>query len=104
MQDGADLITILDIKGNYKYVSPSSKSIFGVDGNILIGKNVFDYIHEDDNKTVIVSANEKIGKYLKEGYEVRQLSFSYPFQAISSNFLNFLEKSPIDFANTFRKM
>lgn len=53
VQDGADLITILDVNGNYKYVSPSSKSIFGVDGNILIGKNVFDSIHVDDKERVI---------------------------------------------------
>ena len=53
VQDGADLITILDINGNYKYVSPSSKSIFGIDGNLLIGKNVFDSIHQDDKERVI---------------------------------------------------
>lgn len=53
VKDGAELITIIDIDGNYKYVSPSSKSIFGVEANLLIGKNVYDFIHEDDKERVI---------------------------------------------------
>ncbi len=52
VQDGADLISILDECGNYKFVSPSASSIIGVDENELIGKNAFDFIHEDDKLRV----------------------------------------------------
>ncbi|SMC62223.1 PAS domain-containing protein [Pedobacter nyackensis] len=53
VQDGSDLVAILDPTGNYKYVSPTSKSILGIDPELLIGKNVFDFIHKDDKGKVI---------------------------------------------------
>ncbi|TKC62431.1 PAS domain S-box protein [Pedobacter hiemivivus] len=53
VQDGSDLVAILDPTGNYKYVSPTSKSILGIDPEQLIGKNAFDFIHKDDKEKVI---------------------------------------------------
>lgn len=53
VQDGSDLVAILDPTGNYKYVSPTSKSVLGIDPEQLIGKNVFDFIHKDDKEKVI---------------------------------------------------
>lgn len=52
VQDGSDLIAILDADGNYKYVSPTSKSILNIDANFFIGKNAFDFIHRDDKESV----------------------------------------------------
>lgn len=72
VQDGADLITILDIEGNYKYVSPSSKTIFGIEPTHLIGKNVFDHIHESDRARVF---SQFIA--LKEKKRVRISPFRY---------------------------
>lgn len=57
VQDGADLISILDDTGNYKFVSPSASSIIGLDANELIGKNAFDFIHEDDRQRVVTQFN-----------------------------------------------
>lgn len=57
VQDGADLISILDDVGNYKFVSPSASSIIGLDGTELIGKNAFDFIHEDDRQRVVSQFN-----------------------------------------------
>ncbi|SDM50422.1 PAS domain S-box-containing protein [Daejeonella rubra] len=52
VQDGSDLIAILDTDGNYQYVSPTSKSILGIDADSFIGKNAFDFIHKDDKELV----------------------------------------------------
>src|SRR5687768_5910974 len=52
VQDGADLIAILETDGVYKYVSPASKSILGISAEDLIGKKAMDYIHEDDRERV----------------------------------------------------
>ena len=52
VQDGSDLIAILDADGNYKYVSPTSKSILNIDADFFIGKNAFDFIHRDDKESV----------------------------------------------------
>lgn len=53
IQDGSDLIGILDITGNYSYVSPTSVSVLGIEPSEFIGKNAFDFIHPDDKEEVI---------------------------------------------------
>lgn len=54
VQDGSDLIAILDIEGNYKYVSPTSETVLGIRPDEFIGKNAFTFIHEDDRDTVML--------------------------------------------------
>lgn len=53
VQDGSDLIAILDIDGFYRYVNPTSKSILGLEMEFFIGKNVIKFIHEEDQELVI---------------------------------------------------
>ncbi|MBT0810299.1 PAS domain S-box protein [Litoribacter ruber] len=48
VQDGSDLIAILDEEGNYAYVSPTSYSILEISPEELLGKSAFDYIHPED--------------------------------------------------------
>lgn len=55
VQDGSDLIGILDINGNYKYVSPTSLTILNTAPEEYIGKNAFDFVHPDDKEAVIKS-------------------------------------------------
>ncbi len=52
VQESSDLISILDRDGFYKYVSPTSKKVLGLDANYLLGKNVKDFIHPDDWATL----------------------------------------------------
>lgn len=53
IQDGSDLIAILNDQGMYKYVSPTSSSILGVESLNLIGKSAFDFIHKEDAAVVL---------------------------------------------------
>jgi len=53
VQEGADLIAILDESGNYKFVSESSTPILGIHPDDFIGKNAFDWIHPDDREAVL---------------------------------------------------
>lgn len=48
VQDGSDLIAILDIDANYIYVSPTSIKVLGIPPESFIGTNAFNYIHPDD--------------------------------------------------------
>lgn len=48
VQDGSDLIAILDLNGVYKYVSANSRPILGIEPAGFIGKSVFTFIHEAD--------------------------------------------------------
>jgi PAS domain S-box-containing protein len=50
VQEGSDLIRILDQKGNFLYVSPTSKSILGFEPEYFIGKHPLDFIHPDDRE------------------------------------------------------
>lgn len=48
VQDGSDLVMILDCKGNFKYVSPSAKAVTGVSAERLKKNNFFYMIHQED--------------------------------------------------------
>ena len=48
VQDGADLIAILDMEGNYMYVSPTSIRVLDMPPEEFIGKNAFSFIHPED--------------------------------------------------------
>ncbi len=48
VQEGSDLIAILDAEGNYIYVSPTSISVLGIAPEIFLGKSAFEFIHPSD--------------------------------------------------------
>ncbi len=52
VQDGMDMIAILDEEANYKYVSPASTKVLGMPPDFFGGKNVFNFIHEDDKERI----------------------------------------------------
>ncbi|CAN5501938.1 hypothetical protein BH23BAC1_BH23BAC1_25230 [soil metagenome] len=55
VQNGSDLITILDFEANYQYVSPTSATVLGIPPEEFIGKNAFEFIHPDDKEVVYAS-------------------------------------------------
>lgn len=52
-QEGADLVCILDLEGNYHYLSPNYPSYLGLSVEELLGKNSFEFIHPDDQSRVL---------------------------------------------------
>tara|TARA_R110002051_G_scaffold71624_1_gene129318 strand:+ start:13737 stop:16391 length:2655 start_codon:yes stop_codon:yes gene_type:complete len=52
VQESSDIITILDVEGNFKYVSPSSIKVIEINPEEFIGRNVFEFIHPDDYNKV----------------------------------------------------
>lgn len=48
VQEGSDLIAILDTEGSYSYVSPTSTKVLGIAPEKFIGRNAFEFIHPDD--------------------------------------------------------
>lgn len=53
VQEGSDLIAILDEQGIYQYVSPTSLPVLGTSPEEYIGKNAFDFIHPEDKDRVL---------------------------------------------------
>ena len=48
IQKSSDVISILDEKGGFVYVSPSAETVFGYSPESLVGKSPFAFIHADD--------------------------------------------------------
>jgi PAS domain S-box-containing protein len=55
VQEGSDLIGILDEEGKYTYVSPTSNAVLGISPEEFIGRNAFEFIHPDDAERVLSS-------------------------------------------------
>ncbi|WP_425640064.1 PAS domain S-box protein [Algoriphagus yeomjeoni] len=50
VQEGADMISIIDTDGKYSYTSPTTTSILGITPEEFEGKTIFDFIHPDDSE------------------------------------------------------
>src|SRR5690606_10908732 len=52
VQDGSDILAILDKAGNYLYLNQTSVRNLNMVPEDFIGKNAFEFIHEDDKDEV----------------------------------------------------
>lgn len=52
IQEGSDLIVVLDHEGNISYISPNVKRLFNLDPRDMILTNPFDYILEEDHAAI----------------------------------------------------
>lgn len=48
VQEGSDMISIIDADGNYMYTTPTTTAILGITPEEFDGNSVFDFIHPDD--------------------------------------------------------
>ena len=59
-----DLITQVDVKGRFLYVSPSARRIFGLDPDQCLGRFAFDFVHPEDCELTMTTferwLNEKV--------------------------------------------
>lgn len=66
VQEGSDLIAILDEEANYTYVAPTAEAVLGIDADEFIGNSALDYIHTDDQERIkkVLSAisNKEVAK------------------------------------------
>ncbi|WP_437369448.1 PAS domain S-box protein [Maribacter litoralis] len=52
VQEGSDMICLIDEKADFTYASPTSIKVLNITPEQFIGTNAFDYIHPDDYETV----------------------------------------------------
>ncbi|SMO58223.1 sensor histidine kinase [Gracilimonas mengyeensis] len=52
VQNGTDMMAILDEEANYHYVSPAAYNVLSIDPGYFIGRNAFDFIHPDDKSCI----------------------------------------------------
>ena len=72
VQNGSDLIAIIDQDGIYKYVSPTSLRILGISAGDLLGRNTFGFIHPDDRQGTVSDF-----RHLKYQKQVELLPFRF---------------------------
>ncbi|MFC2186289.1 PAS domain-containing protein [Fulvivirgaceae bacterium LMO-SS25] len=53
VQEGSDLISIINEKGEFTFISESTSASFGISTEDFIGTQIFQYIHENERPTVI---------------------------------------------------
>ncbi|MEX1011706.1 MAG: PAS domain S-box protein [Balneolaceae bacterium] len=72
VQEGADMIAILDHEGYYKYVSPTSETVLGYSPEDLVGRWALELVHPDDSERlkVILEAMPKLKRVEVEPYRV----------------------------------
>lgn len=71
-----DIVIVLDLKGNFLYVSPQIYDISGFTQEEIIGKNGFKLMHPDDIKKAAEILKEAIIKKKKVVIEYRTIYFS----------------------------
>lgn len=74
VQEGGDLIALLDENGDYMYASPTSISVLGYTPEDFSNRNAFEFIHPEDLKRV----QEKFEKILsRKRLEISPFRFSH---------------------------
>jgi diguanylate cyclase (GGDEF)-like protein/PAS domain S-box-containing protein len=64
VQNGADVVAVMDADSTTSFVSPSAKTVLGVPAEELLGSRIVDLMHpEDRNLLVHVMAGQRSGAY-----------------------------------------
>jgi PAS domain S-box-containing protein len=96
VQEGSDLMTILDVNGNYKYVNPTNKIILGLTPEDYIGKNAFEFIHPEDEKKTLESLKKIITEKRVVVAPYRFLNYQKEWRWIETILTNMLDNPAIN--------
>ena len=91
IQEGSDLISIVDKSRQYKYLSPAYTTVLGINYDELIETVPFDRIHEDDMERVSQTSarlkHEKRVQFLPFRYRVGKDKYRW-LETIATNLMN----------------
>jgi|GEM_PF-1101000 len=82
IENALDIITVIDNDGTIRYQSPSVEKILGYASNELVGKSVFDFIHEGDWKEVqekLQSISKDVWNEISVQYRIRHKEGHYSY-------------------------
>lgn len=95
VQEGSDLIAIVDLELNYKYVSPTSLRVLGMEPSAFIGRNALSFIHPDDVTQVIQDAENLKTNYQWQFSPFRFRNITGEWRWIETRATNLSEDSSI---------
>ncbi|WP_247236575.1 PAS domain S-box protein [Telluribacter sp. SYSU D00476] len=66
VQDGSDMISIMNVDGYFMYASPSTQQVLGFSTEEFIGKHAIGFVHEEDHERILNAlADVRISKRVK---------------------------------------
>lgn len=69
-ENSQDVVSLMDLKGNYLFITPAVKETLGYDPMDIIGKNTLEFIHPDDQELMKDGINDAVEAKMKEGSAV----------------------------------
>ncbi len=96
VQEGSDVIAILDSGANYTYVSPTSYSILGTQPEEYLGKNAFDFIHPEDKGSVVAAFDMLQGEKQIKNIEFRLRNKQGEWRWIETTMTNLINDEVIN--------
>jgi PAS domain S-box-containing protein len=96
VEDGSDLIFVVDYKGEILYHNASVEETLGHKPNSLVGKNFFDYIVEDDLSEFKKKYLSSTRKPYSESVEFQFLCKDKSYKYLEFNSINLKQKENIE--------
>jgi len=66
-ENSHDVVSLMDLEGNYVFITPSVKDVFGYDPIDIIGKNTMEFIHPVDRQLVQEGFAATVDVKMKDG-------------------------------------
>jgi len=92
VEDGSDIIFIVDYEGNILYHNPSVEDTLGHAPKSLVSQNFFDYVEPDSIETFKNEFKKSIGKPYDENIEFRFLCQDGTYKYLEFNSINLKHK------------
>ena len=67
-ENSHDIVTLMNMEGDYVFITPSIKDTMGYEPEEIIGRNTSEFIHPDDLPMIQSSMGEAIQERRREGY------------------------------------
>ncbi len=67
-ENSHDIVTLMDLNGDYVFITPSIKESMGYDPEEMIGRNTTEFIHPEDLPRIMESMGNTIADKKREGY------------------------------------
>lgn len=69
-ENSHDIVSLMDLQGNYVFISPSIKDTMGYEPMDFIGRNTIDFVHPDDLEEVKQGIEYAVANKVKDGRSV----------------------------------
>jgi len=91
VQEGSDLISILDEKRRYKYLSPAYHTVLGLQLDVMTGTKALERIHEEDRERVAQTSallqTQKRVEYLPYRYRAGNDQYRW-LESVATNLID----------------